>query len=291
VREVQELRARYRQHWTMALARNYLEDDADGLASALAFGAIFSLMPILVVTFFVLTLLLKTEVVYKIASSLIADDAPSSVTNVVGNLLHTGEENAADLGIMTLITFLLGGGRLYTAMERACAQVFRTERRPRARRRVFSVVMMPLIPLLLLATTIVAGLGTAALTLPLEDLVDVQVSTGGALAVYGSAFLLAFGMLLLAYWRIPVDGPSLGDSASAAAVAAALTVLLAQVFPIYIKITGGYNPYGSVFAFVLVLLLWLYLEGQIFVIGAEIAAYRRADGPRRRNVVREDESR
>ena len=51
-------------------------------------------------------------------------------------------------------------------------------------------------------------------------------------------------------------------------------VALAQCFPLYVEITGGYNMYGSMFAFVLLLLLWLYLVGQIFVIGAEVAAFR-----------------
>ena len=56
--DVKDLQKRYRDHWTMSLVRNYLEDDADGLAAGIAFGALFSLMPILIVTFLVIILVL-----------------------------------------------------------------------------------------------------------------------------------------------------------------------------------------------------------------------------------------
>jgi membrane protein len=272
--DIKELQARYRDHWAVALVRNYLDDDADGLASALAFGAIFSLMPILIVTFLIITLLLQTQVIYNEALKLVAEDAPESVATIVEGILQSGEDNITGLGIMTLVTFLLGGSRLYTAMDRACAQVFRTERRSHVRRRLFSLVMMPLIPAVLLVATVVAGLATAALALPLDDLIDVDPTTTDAVLVYGVSYLLAFGMTALAYWKIPVEGPGFRFAAEGAAIAALLIVLLAQLFPLYVQITGGYSLYGSLFAFVLLLLLWLYLAGQIFVIGAEIAAYR-----------------
>ena len=92
--------------------------------------------------------------------------------------------------------------------------------------------------------------------------------------IYLTAFLLAFSMLFLSYWRIPVKGPGARYAAEAAAVTAVLVVLLAQLFPIFMSFTGGYNVYGSVFAFSLLILLWLYCIGHIFVIGAEISAYR-----------------
>ena len=89
-----------------------------------------------------------------------------------------------------------------------------------------------------------------------------------------SAIVLFFGLMLAAYWWIPEHGPGLRYAAEGAAVGAVLMVVLAQGFPLYIELTGGYSLYGSLFAFILLLLFWLYLVGQIFVIGAEVAAIR-----------------
>lgn len=266
--------SRYEAHWTGRLVRNYLDDDADGLASILAFAAMFSLMPILIVTFSLVTILSQLDVVQKFLDSALAEDIPPYIDERVSALLHTGDSNLATLGIATLVTFLLGGSKLYSAMDRACARIFRVERRAYASRKLFSVVMMPLIPLLLLLTTVVSSVATALLTLPLEQILDIEPGTKSSVIGYLVALLLAFVLMLLAYRRIPEDGPGVADAAVGAAVAAVLIVLLAQFFPLYIKITGGYSIYGAIFAFALLILFWLYLMGQIFVIGAEIAAYR-----------------
>src|SRR5262245_53499838 len=57
--QVEPVVERGQQHWVGRLVNNYLEDDADGLASMLAYAALFSLMPILTVTFLVIITLLQ----------------------------------------------------------------------------------------------------------------------------------------------------------------------------------------------------------------------------------------
>ena len=54
--------------------------------------------------------------------------------------------------------------------------------------------------------------------------------------------------------------------------AATMFVGLSQLFPLYLRLTGGFGVFGGVFALALVLMLWLYLLGQIIVIGAEVNA-------------------
>jgi membrane protein len=265
---------RYRQSWPVTLVRNYLNDDADGLASVIAFAAMFSLMPILVVTFLLLTLILQITAIRNALPGVLADDIPPAIAEPVEAIVQSGGDNLVSLGIVTIITFFLGGSKLYSAIDRACARIFQTDRQPYAKRRLFALLMMPLIPTLLLTATLLSVVATAALALPIEEVVEVQPSTMESLLVFLLSYLVSFGLMLMAYWRIPEQGPGLRCSAEGAAVGAILVVVLAQCFPLYIELTGGYNIYGSMFAFVLLLLLWLYLVGQIFVIGAEVAAFR-----------------
>lgn len=266
--------AQHERSPAVRFTRNFLEDDPDGLASMLAFAALFSLMPILATTFLVVTTLLGIAAIESEILELIADDVPPAIAEAVSSLVNAGIGNRTLVGLMTLATFILGGTRLYTAMDRACAIVFRAPRRSKVRRRIFTLIAMPLIPLLLLAATVVAVAATSILTLPFERLFDVHPSNEQTALIYLSSFLLAFSLFFLAYWHIPVRNPGARAAAEAGAVTAVLIVLLAQFFPLYIRLTGGYNIYGGIFGFVLLLMFWLYLVGHIFVIGAEIAAYR-----------------
>lgn len=100
---------------------------------------------------------------------------------------------------MTLISFLLGGGKLYAAIDRTCARIFQVERQPYAKQKLFAVLMMPLIPVLLLIATLVSVTASAALALPIEQLTDVDPTREETLLGHLLSYLMAFGMLLLAY--------------------------------------------------------------------------------------------
>jgi membrane protein len=274
VEHVEQRLSRYRRHWAVVMTRNYLADDADGLASIIAFAAMFSLMPILIVTFMLVTLLLQLNTVKDVLPGVIADDVPPYIAERVEAVVQAGADNVASLGIVAFITFLLGGGKLYFAIDRACARIFQIERQVYAKRKLFALLMMPLIPALLLAATLVSAIATAVLTLPIESVTEIDPTREALLASYLTSFLIAFGLTLAAYQWIPKPAPGFRHASEGAAVAALLMVLLAQFFPVYLKLADGYSLYGSLFAFILVLLFWLYLVGQIFVIGAEVTAYR-----------------
>jgi YihY family inner membrane protein len=280
LRKVEPIVDRGERHWAVKLARNYFDDDPDAQASMLAYAAVFSLLPILSVTFFVLTYLLEVAPIRNEVLDLIADDVPPSVYNLVENVFSAGAGNRSLLGLIAIVTLLLGGTRLYNAMDRTCAHVFRAPRRSRVKRRLFTLIAMPLIPLLLLASSLVTVFATAILTLPVHHLIDLDPSARGAALATVTAYLLAFSMLFLAYWRIPVMGPGVRPAAEAAAVTAAIFVLVNESIPLYFRLTGGQSLYGSLFGFMLVLLVVLYVFGHVFIIGAEIAAYR--SGQRRR---------
>jgi membrane protein len=274
IKHVERTLQRYRHSWMVNLVRNYLDDDADGLASIIAFATMFSLMPILVVTFLFMTIILQINVVKDAMPGVLADEIPPAIAEPIEAIVGSGADNLASLGIVTIITFLFGGTKLYAAIDRACARIFHVDRQPYAKRRLFALLMMPLIPALLLIATLLSVIATSALVLPIEEVTEVNPTTLESFIGYMLAFSVSFGLMLVAYWWIPEGGPGFRYSAEGAAVGAVLMILLAQCFPLYVELTGGYNLYGSMLAFVLLLLLWLYLVGQIFVIGAEVAAFR-----------------
>jgi membrane protein len=91
-------------------------------------------------------------------------------------------------------------------------------------------------------------------------------------AVLLVSLAISFVVSLGLYTVVPVARPRWGQVWKGSLVAAVLFVLLGQLFPLYLQVTGSFSAFGATFAFILIMLLWFYLLGQIIVIGAEVNA-------------------
>lgn len=272
--------------WAVAIARNYVDDDADGLASMIAFAALFSLMPVLIVTFLLVALVTRVAFIQSMFPAVIADDLPPNFREYIAPMVESAADNVVGLGVIAVFSILLGGGKFYGGIDRACAQIFRTPRQPFVKRTLSAIVMMPLIPALLVATTAMSLAATETLLFPVERFIAVKPASEAVIIGYLSSFALIFGLMLLAYRLIPTTPPPWRHAAVGAAVAAVLMESISQLFPIYLTFTGGFGLYESLLPFVLLVMFWLYVVGQIIVIGAEIVAYRSGRRPAQPRQIR-----
>lgn len=256
------------------IVTNYVRDDGDALATIIAFNALFSLIPFLLIVFTFISIFVQNSTAQREIEELISALLPSTATAPVLDVVEGGRRNLGQIGLLTVLALLLGGARLINALDSAFARIYRGTPRSFVERRLVSTVMVPVFSLLMIAAVVASSFATVMLAIP-----DRLFPTGesrwlsGVLTLLGS-FFAAYIMAWVLYATIPgyrnrtlrfVSWPG-------SLVAAFLFVVLSQLFPLYIALFGGFSIYGSALALAIVLLLWLYLLGQIIVIGAEVNA-------------------
>lgn len=250
------------------LIAHYQRDDGDGLATIIAWNAIFSLLPFLLILFTLLSLLVANAAINNQIRQWVIELLPPGAAKTVLDIVQGGRENLREIGLVALISTLFGGARLFSSLDRAFATIYRIPRRSFLQSKLAAIIMAPFVALLMIGGAAAATLGTIMVAIPdrLFSSSDARWISGAL--TYLLSFLVAFAMAWIIYRIVPQRLEC--HAAPGAAVAALLFVLLGQLFPIYIRLFGGGSVYGGVFAFTLVLMLWFYLLGQIIVIGAEV---------------------
>jgi membrane protein len=278
-----------RRMMTRRLVSNYLRDDGDALATIIAFNALFSLIPFLLIVFTFVSLFVQSEAAQRQIEDLISTLLPATAITPVLDIVEGGRDNLGQLGLLTVLALLLGGARLINALDSAFARIYRSTPRSFFERRIVSTVMVPVFSLLMIAAAVASSFATVMVAIP-DRLFDSGDSRwlSGLLTLLGS-FSAAYAMAWVLYATIPgyrnrtlrfVSWPG-------ALIAAFLFVLLSQLFPLYVALFGGFSIYGSALALAIILLFWLYLLGQIIVIGAEVNAL--ASGRRDEPAIADDD--
>ena len=263
--------------------RNYLDDDVDGLAGMLAYNTLFSVMPILGAASITIGIIFRDARLREELSNLFSDELPPELSDAVVDAIDVAGTQVEGFGLITLILLLYGGNRLYSALDRAFAIVFRSHRRNYFKRKAFALLIAPALAIVFVLSTVVSAAATGILTTSVGKYISVDPNIQEYLSAYLIAFLLGFVMSLTAYAIVPIDGSGWRGSIPGALVAGLLFVLLSQLYPIYMKLAGGANAYGAAYGLILLFMFWLYLAAQIIVIGAEICAV--TSGARERNLM------
>ena len=89
---------------------------------------------------------------------------------------------------------------------------------------------------------------------------------------YVIAFIATGAMFLMLYRVVPNAGQHVADVWPGTLVGGILFVILAQVFPIYIRLLGGVNRYGAAFGLMSLLVAWFWILAHLLLFGAYINA-------------------
>jgi membrane protein len=255
------------------LLANYLRDDGDGLATIIAFNALFSLLPFLLVLFTLVSLFVQSDAVHNRIQLLVIDLLPAGGSQQVLDVVEHGRNNLGQLSIVAAVSLLIGGSRFFSSLDNAFARIYRIQRRSYLERKFAALVMVPLVSLLMTGAAVAATVATVMIALPERLSESSDTRWLSAVVTLVLSYLVAYTMALVLYSVIPNYHRSHRVIAwPGSLVAGALFVVLSQLFPLYMRLTGGFGIFGGAFAFALVLMVWLYLLGQIIVIGAEVNA-------------------
>ena len=265
-----DLDRRQQQHprvaFIAAVLKKFGDDQAGQLAALISYYAFVSLFPLLLVLVTVLGFVLEGD-----------PHTQASVLNsalkqfpIIGQQLQSnihslkGSAGALAIGVVGL---LLGGLGIVGATQNALQQVWHI---PRKRRpnflawRLRGLALFVVLGVLLVVSTVIAGYVTA--------------QTAGAVAVIGGvAIALVFNLALFyAAFRLlsPEEIPT-RDLIPGVAVAAITWQVLQHIGGYYVEhVVRHAQATSGLFAFVLGLLAWLYLGGQVTLIAAEVNVVR-----------------
>ena len=251
----------------VAVVRKHGDDQGGYLAALIAYYGFFSLFPLLLVFVSVLGIVLANSpdlqeriIVSALARfPIVGPTIAEEIDAITGNVV------ALTVG---LVTALWAGLGVVQATQNAMNQIWdvpRTERPGFVASRLRSLVMLIVLGTMVIASTVLLGLATAATTrwsfLPASGIVV--------------ALLFNLGVFLLAYRVLTSLTLRWGDVLPGAVVAAVLWTVLQGLGGLYVShtIRNATNVYGT-FALVIGLLVWIYLAAQVTLYCAELNVVR-----------------
>jgi len=247
----------------------YSDDQCSQHAASIAYHVLFSLFPLAIVLAGASSLILHATGSREHAIDTIVAQLPLSESgdSQIRKLLLDATSGTAGLGLIAIVGLIYSASGMMSAMRSALNQAWDVEQ-PRP------FLKGKLVDLGLVFTVATLGFGSLAITIAARFLTSHGLLPGWA-SWLSSLFLplaLAFGVTLYLYRVIPAAEVKLRDAWPAALLVGTLTVVLQNLFSLYVSSFANYNAiYGSLGA-VIAFMFFVYLAAQILLLGAEIAS-------------------
>jgi membrane protein len=272
----------------------FQNDEAGQLGAALAYYAMFSVFPLLLLLIAGLGFVLRywdaaIDVQQQILAAVARNLSPQ-LSTTIADILGGVKSQAGGATVIGLITLLIGASGVFQQLDYSFNKIWKVPKPTEPvgwaktalntiRTRLFSFGMVLAVGFLLLVSMALSGASQALL----QGFQDVPVIGGFAGFTLGLALSLMLNILVFAllfkflpdtvvYWR---------DVWLGAAATALVWELAKYLLGWYIAQSGKtYSAYGAV-GTVLVLMVWIYFSSQILFLGAEFTeAYSRRHGSR-----------
>jgi len=261
-RRIEAVRTRFGPLWSWLREHGELlaRHDVARAASAIAFHAFFSLVPLIAITGWVAHELALSEA--ELMGPLL-EVAPRAVRRLADReFMRLGDDADFVLPPLSVITFLwLSSGGVATAM-RVFEHLFGTRRRNWLKRRVLALAFVVAAVIVLAFSTLVA-------------LYTVWLSGGAGRLIGLLAPLLALWLLVAAFFRYATKRQDRlrRRGFRGALVTVVLWVVVSFGFSVYVGTLASYSHFYGGLATVVVLLVWLWLMAFALLVGGGVNAY------------------
>ena len=269
-------------------------DEASTLGAALAYYALFSLFPLLLLLIAGLGYVLKywdtaINVQDEILTAVSHNFSPQ-LSDALNQILGGIKSNAGGATVIGLITLLIGASSVFQQLDLSFNKIWKVPTPDQSagmvasvlktvRTKLFSFGMVLAVGFLLLVSMALTGLTQALL----NTFQNVPIIGGAAGFVIGLATTLLLNTLVFAllFKFLPNTTVRWGDVGLGALVTAVLWELGKNLLAWYIGRSGqSWSAYGLV-GTVLILMAWIYFSSQILFLGAEFTeVYSRRQGSR-----------
>lgn len=255
-------------------AAEWAADRSPEIAAALAYYALFSIAPLLVLATAAAGLLYGKQAASGAVLTQVSKMVGPRVALVLQDILVAASRPRAGLiaSIVGVVTIIVGATGLFASVQSALDRVWKVEPRPG---RGVSGVLHDRLPtfLLLLAVGALVVASLAASTWLGSVMRRAPAGALGGVAAQGADFLLFVAVMTvlfaLVFKTLPDARIAWRDVWLGGAVTAALFAvgqLLIGLYLTFVSVGSLYGAAGSLIA----LLVWLYYSAQVFLFGAEL---------------------
>ena len=263
--------------------RGYEHANAGDLAAAVAYNALVALIPTLLLTLSVAGLFFRLDRVFETTVYTSFWGLPNTAAGDTIKTVLTARRSSSWLGVISLIGFAWTGTAFVGCLSRSMNRIYGV---PGCgymceKRRGFFVILAfaTLFTLSLVASTVPTFFVRHDLPAYFEtwSLAEGWYQALGYVLAFVATILL-FGML---YRVVPNAGQLIRDVWPGTVTAATIFVIIAQAFPIYIRLLGGFNRYGAAFGLLSLLVAWFWFLAHVLLFGTYVnATYQRHRGGR-----------
>lgn len=274
-------------------------DQASTLGAALAYYALFSLFPLLLLLIAALGYVLQYwDTAINVQDEILAAASrnfSSQLSDALKQILGGIKNNAGGATVIGLITLLIGASSVFQQLDLSFNKIWKVPAPKQSggliasvlqtvKTKLFSFGMVLAVGFLLLVSMALTGITQALL----DSFRNVPLIGGVAGYLIGLVTTLLLNTLVFAllFKFLPDTTVRWGDVWLGALVTAALWELGKNLLALYIGRSGqSWSAYGLV-GTVLILMAWIYFSSQILFLGAEFTeVYTRHHGSRRPQAV------
>ena len=262
------------------------QDDGAVQSRSIAYYALFSIFPLLLVIMAFSTKLLTSEEAHELVLGLMDNFMPA-VSDILSTNLEQVLATRGTIGVLALLSLLWSASGVFTAIYRS---VNRAWNNPKSElfwaEKLFGLAVVLVLGLLLVATTFYSTITSVLRSWGVQflDNFPLVASQAGSLSDWLSELfplLVSLVVFIVLYRTIPRNGVTWRDVWLGGLIAGVIWELARRLFEWYLTNFARYSLiYGSVGAIV-GFLLWCYLSAMILLLGAELTAqnsFWRKDG-------------
>jgi membrane protein len=267
--------------WKAILVRagkEFLNDNAMMLASALAYASFFAIPSVLLVTVGLFTLVAGPDTIQNLMSHF-GTVMPKQSTELLGSSLRNLDAHPASSVVMTVVGFVLAlwstTGAMNSYMLAINLAYGHKDKRSFVRKRIVALEMVVALGFAFVLVAVLLIFGPT-----IEHLIATHVGPAGNVlnwVWWVAQWPILLGGLLAAFATLLYLGPDVDQRkwqflTPGSLVAALLWIAVSGLFAVYTSMFGSYNKTWGTLSAVIVMLTWLWLTGMALLLGAEINA-------------------
>ena len=235
------------------------EDNITFLAAAIAFYAVMSIFP-LVLLVVVIGSWLGGEAFAALVVTVIQDFLTPQTESLVEETLIEGPGRGG-VGLLSVLVLIWSALKVFRALAVAFSIIYGDKGAPNFLHTIIQ------------ATTVLIAIGFGFLAMFLVNAVVRFLAPAGALPRFTpvAVFLFLSLLFLPVYLVFPTDTPTLGEVLPGALLAAAGWTILGELFGLYAANATTFALFGVIGGFLL-LLTWFYFGAIVLLVGAEVNA-------------------
>jgi membrane protein len=237
------------------------------LANGLAFAALFTAVPIMLLTLGLTGFLAKDPEIQQAVADALETIVPP-LAELIEDTLHTLVSGAALTSVIGLVGTIWGVSQLYVALDVAFSRIWGNE----PERDVIRRTLRGFLWVAILIVAVIALIVAITVSTTLGELMPDAIPTGRTLSGFLSAWpvltLAAIGIVLVVYRTVPPRAPSWSAVWPPAVVAGIAIVVLSQVFVFLVPVLVGAAAIVGSLATAFIALAWLSFSFQALLYGA-----------------------